>query len=77
MLGMLAIPSIEVIAMQTEQIPQSKPSEFATVDEVGQRLRVSSDKVMGLVRDGQLKALRLGRKCVRIRLDSVERLING
>lgn len=51
--------------------------EFLTVDEVGQRLRIGPEKVMDLIETGKIEALRLGRRCVRIRADSVERLIKG
>jgi excisionase family DNA binding protein len=63
--------------MQTDQKAPEEPFEFLTVDEVGQRLRIGPEKVMDLITSSRLEALRLGRRCVRIRADSVERLING
>ncbi len=63
--------------MQTSNEMQAAKSEFLTADEVGKRLRIGREKVMNLVDSGQLKALRLGRRCVRIRADSVEQLVEG
>lgn len=73
MLGNLATTEPPEIAMQA----QAKNFELLTIGETVQRLRVGREKVSALINAGQLKAIRLGSRCIRVKADSVERLING
>ena len=45
--------------------------KYLTVAEVGERFGVSTDFVYGAIRDGQLRAVRLGR-LVRIPIEAVD-----
>ena len=49
--------------------------ELLTVTEAAERLRVTTRFIRGLIADGTLPALRLGRRSLRLRRDDVDRLL--
>ncbi len=55
------------------------PDEFLTPDEIGRKFKVKPDTVRGWVRDGRIRAIRLGsngrRGPIRIAASDVERFI--
>ena len=50
--------------------------EFLTVKEVAERLRVSIVTVRGMVKDGTLEGIRVGKKMFRIKSKELERYID-
>lgn len=53
-----------------------KGKEFLTVKEVAERLRVSIVTVRGMVKDGTLEGIRVGKKMFRIKSKELERYID-
>lgn len=49
--------------------------DLLTVTEAADRLRVTTRFIRGLIADGTLPALRLGRRSLRLRRDDVDRLL--
>ncbi len=56
--------------------PKESRTQFVTVAEVAEQLRVSNMTVYRLVQGGQLPAVRVGRS-YRIRADDVDRYLSG
>lgn len=59
--------------MQTAAIPVN---ELVTTSEAARALRVGRGKIASLIADGRLKAVRLGRRTVRIKADSLGKLLS-
>lgn len=62
-------------APQSTAGPNLQSSEYIRIGRVARLLDVSSKRVYHLVRDGELKAIRLGPRQMRIERQSVEALI--
>ena len=53
----------------------STEHDLLTVTEAADRLRVTTRFIRGLIADGTLPALRLGRRSLRLRRDDVDKLL--
>lgn len=54
-----------------------KNTELLKTNEVANRLNISRDKVLQLIEDGTLRAIRLGPKTIRVFAESVSRVLEG
>ncbi len=55
---------------------EEKATEFLTLQEVAERLRISRPTVRNLIRDGKLAAVRAGKRVFRISVTELEDFIN-
>ena len=61
--------------MATESLHQATPSTFVTVAEVARDLQVTERFVRHLIATGELRAVKVGSRVVRIRRSDVEALL--
>ena len=61
----------------TNQTTANNGESLVSIAETGKRLSVGRKKVTALLKEGRLTGIRLGQRCVRVRVSSIQQLING
>lgn len=57
--------------------PTPQGDKLETIRDTGKALAIGRTKIWAMIAAGQLEAVRLGKKCTRVRRSSIDRIIAG